>query len=331
MRKVAKQLGFTLIELLVVISIIGILIGLLLPAVQKVREAANRMTCTNHLKQYALALHNHHGTFEKFPSGGYHSYAPSPNRSGLNQSGSWVYSILPYLEQEAVFKIGDGTSGVALESANKTRLQIALKIFYCPTRRQVANYPIWPNHLWHILHPPLCANLVGSVTARFDYAFNAGEKWVSWGATATTLASIDSGAFMFPPPDSTNGLIYVHQMLGISDVTDGLSNTYLVGEKYLSKGSSTTGVENGDEQGPYISDERDSVRYAEFFGNYLNPKQDQIGTDSVPDTFRFGSPHSGGFNMAFADGRVQVVSYGIKEAVHRAFCTRAGGEVVPND
>ena len=334
MSKVAKHVGFTLIELLVVISIIGILIGLLLPAVQKVREAANRMTCTNHLKQYALALHNHHGTFEKFPSGGWHwGYAPLPERVGLKQSASWLYTILPMLEQESLFKLGQGMTGLALEAANKNRLQTPLKIFYCPTRRQVKNYPVFVNRsdgLWYVPQPPLCARLEES--ARIDYAMNGGDIFVEWSNPMTpTVPQVDSDAYVFPSPALATGFTYVHNMVSVNDVTDGLSNTYLIGEKFVSFLSATTGVEYGDDQGPYVSDEWDSVRYGNGFGVYCRPKQDHRGPDSMIEILSFGSAHSGGFNMAFADGRVQVVSYGIKEAVHRAFCTRAGGEVVPND
>ena len=330
MSKVAKHLGFTLIELLVVISIIGILIGLLLPAVQKVREAASRMTCTNHLKQYALALHNHHGTFEKFPSGGWHTYAPIPGRSGLNQSGGWLYSILPFLEQESLFKLGEGLNGVALELLNKKKLETPLKIFYCPSRRQPKNYPIRQDlTLTFVPQPPLCAQLVES--ARIDYAMNGGEVYGGWGLAPPSVGVVDNGAFPFSSSQFCTGLLFVHTMYAFGEITDGLSNTYLVGEKFVSNLSAATGFEFGDDQGPYVSDERDSVRYAEVLANYCKPKQDHLGPDSTVETFSFGSAHSGGFNMAFADGRVQVVSYGIKEAVHRAFCTRAGGEVVPND
>ncbi len=326
--------AFTLIELLVVISIIGILIGLLLPAVQKVREAANRMTCTNHLKQYALALHNFHSAYEKFPSGGWHwGYAPLPERVGLKQSASWLYSILPMLEQESLFKLGQGLSGLALETANKKRLQTPLKIFYCPTRRQVRNYPVFVNRfdgLWYVPKPPLCESLEES--ARIDYSMNGGDVFVEWSQPVPpTVAQVDNGTYIFPSPANSTGLIYTHNMTSISEIADGLSNTYLIGEKFVSQSSAASGVEYGDDQGPYVSDEWDSVRYGNFIGNYCRPKQDNKGPDNIIEILSFGSAHSGGFNMAFADGRVSFVSYGITQVVHRGMCTRAGGEVVSPD
>ena len=333
MKRIKK--GFTLIELLVVISIIGILIGLLLPAVQKVRDAANRMICINHLKQYALALSNFHSVYEKLPSGGWHwGYAPLPERVGLKQPAGWLYSILPMLEQESLFKIGQGFTGLALETANKKRLQTPLKIFYCPTRRQVKNYPIFFNRfdgLWYVPQPPLCERLEES--ARIDYAMNGGDVFVEWSALSPppTVAQVDNGTYVFPSPVFSTGLIYAHNMVSFTDIADGLSNTYLVGEKFVSQSSAATGIEYGDDQGPYVSDEWDSVRYGNLLGNYCKPKQDHKGPDTMVEILSFGSAHSGGFNMAFADGRVQVISYGVKDVVHRGFCTRAGGEVVPND
>src|SRR5207245_2463426 len=134
---VSRRNAFTLIELLVVIAIIGILMGLLLPAVQKVREAANRTTCQNNLKQMSLACHAHHDGVGIFPSGGWYGYTP-PNyirgapAIGAAQQASWAFQILPYVEADNTWRGGQASNDtdralVAIGTANK--------VFFCPSRR----------------------------------------------------------------------------------------------------------------------------------------------------------------------------------------------------
>src|SRR5438876_2072431 len=135
--------GFTLIELLVVIAIIAILIGLLVPAVQKVREAAARTQCQNNLKQIGLAAHNHHDSLRALPHGGvYWSYAPdylSPGQpaTGKGQSAGWMFQILPYLEQDAIWKGGGGTTITACQS---NAIGAVIPLYFCPSRRRPMAY-----------------------------------------------------------------------------------------------------------------------------------------------------------------------------------------------
>jgi prepilin-type N-terminal cleavage/methylation domain-containing protein len=170
--------GFTLVELLVVITIIGILVMLLLPAIQAARESARCIDCGNHIKQLATAMQNYVNTQKTFPSGGYgNTYAPQPARGmGVGQTGAFFYVLLPYLESKPLYELGKGVSPTdesssLLKDTNKQRLTTALPVFYCPSRRPAKNYPT-------TLTPSLCSNL-GGKSARNDYAGNGGEVYLS--------------------------------------------------------------------------------------------------------------------------------------------------------
>jgi prepilin-type N-terminal cleavage/methylation domain-containing protein/prepilin-type processing-associated H-X9-DG protein len=143
MRSVASNRGFTLVELLVVITIIGILISLLLPAVQAAREAARRAQCNNNLKQIGLAAANYESAIKTFPSGGWACYfLGSPDRGvGLRQGGSWLFNILPYLEQNGVYNLQAGKTGTALIASAGTLVSTPVSALYCPSRRQAKAYP----------------------------------------------------------------------------------------------------------------------------------------------------------------------------------------------
>lgn len=177
LRKPRMRPGFTLVELLVVIAIIGVLIAILLPAIQASRESARRIECSNHVKQLALAMHAYLDTQKHFPSGGYGTpYSPHPDLGiGVSQTGSFFYVLLPYLENQQLFEMGKGvgaqnSTDPLLLDANKLRNASPLGIFYCPTRRAVANYPVLASR-----QPLMCSFMTEG--ARTDYAGNAGEYY----------------------------------------------------------------------------------------------------------------------------------------------------------
>jgi prepilin-type N-terminal cleavage/methylation domain-containing protein len=185
--------GFTLIELLVVIAIIAVLIGLLLPAVQKIREAASRMQCANNLKQLGLACHNHHGQFGFFPSGGWDWFTPptyvnGQPRTGAQQQAGWGFQLLPFLEADNVWRAGPLPA-----------IGTPQRVFFCPTRRSPQTLA-FPDE-----YTPTLSG--GDIThALCDYA---GSNWENTGAVRR------------------------YEPVRIGEITDGTSHTLLIGEKRL--------------------------------------------------------------------------------------------------
>ncbi|MBN2022913.1 MAG: DUF1559 domain-containing protein [Pirellulales bacterium] len=330
--------GFTLVELLVVIAIIGVLIALLLPAVQAAREAARRVQCGNHIRQLGLAMLNFHNQYDHFPSGGWgYRWGPHPGRGvGKDQPGGWGYAILNYIEGNALASLGtdvhpnDFTSTKLLQ-ANKVINSTPLVIWYCPSRRAAKAYPM--NSISYVRKPFLCDTLTEG--ARNDYAANAGENipWIpdaGYGGVyafgpGPNYSYAESLTYKFPPVEECTGIVYVRGDFRIADVTDGTTNTYMIGEKYVTPDHYETGISVGDDQGPYNSDERDIVRWARSGATFLQPMQDRPGADY---TWRYGSAHPGGFNMVMCDNSVRLISYNIDQVVHCALSNRMDGTAV---
>ena len=333
--------GFTLVELLVVITIIGVLVGMLLPAVQAAREAGRRAQCANNIKQLALGMQTHLQALGFFPSGGWgYMWTPQPARgAGPPQPGGWGYAVLPYIGQQALYDLGNTVSptdetSTTLLNANRQRLQTPLSVWHCPRAVSPRFFPSAAASA--SVSARLCAPMTFS--AQNDYVANAGEMVCGLDAAGVeqcgfwsgppTLASGLNGGYAFPDGLWTTGVTYTRSQVSDVQITDGLSNTYLVGEKSLDPDWYFTGQSYGDDQGPYFADERDGVRWASFgagTANYLPPTQDRPGSDL---SWSFGSAHAGGFNMAMCDGSVRLFSYSISETIHRCLANRSDGQAI---
>ncbi len=313
--------GFTLVELLVVITIIGILIALLLPAVQAAREAARRLQCQNNLKQMSLAAITHEQQQGFLPTSGWKwSWVGDPDR-GFNrhQPGGFFYNILPFMEQQGLHDLAcDGQSNV-LTAAQKTAARkvarTPLSAFNCPSRRASGLFTSG-TYIAENSDP----NPSGDTSvARGDYGANAGDvvylvEPYAPGGSSSNWANDDKLSW---PIMTLSGVSYQRSEIRVADVTDGLSNTYLVGEKYLNPDYYFTGQDGGDTETWSCGFDVDIVRYTP-----CPPYQDQAGQYA---NAIFGSAHATGCHIAFCDGSVQQISYSINETVHKNLGNRKDG------
>jgi prepilin-type N-terminal cleavage/methylation domain-containing protein len=312
-----RRPAFTLVELLVVIAIIGVLVALLLPAVQAAREAANRMSCGNNLKQIGIAVHNHHDTHRHLPYGA----SDGQNQDCCNwntaydikdiRGWAWSFHILPFMEQQPLYDLGGTTA------ANHTLIgQTAVNGYYCPSRR-----------------PP---GIYGS-SAKNDYAANGGGNIsggaVTVGGTSFTLKGYgDDGPFSQPwddnqiKPGPVTSSTPMKRKRTFANIKDGLSNTALVGEKQLH--DAVWGAAGGDNELWHNSGwDEDMSRFG-----YQTPEPDKLHPDvTTPSNFwsrRFGGPHSGGVQMVRADGSVTLVPYTVDALTWFNFCRMNDGQAI---
>jgi prepilin-type N-terminal cleavage/methylation domain-containing protein/prepilin-type processing-associated H-X9-DG protein len=344
--------GFTLVELLVVITIIGILIALLLPAVQAAREAARRLECTNNLKQISLAVLSFEQTNGHFPSGGWGwNWTGDPDRgTDIEQPGGWVFAVLPHLDQQALYDLGsDGQPNIWTPkqlAGCAQRIQTPLSMMNCPTRRRALAYPVyWGGYGYTDLthHRPWGSDPVPTC-ARTDYAACAGDQIYGWdlpGPETLDMANTMTKNGTWPKPDvpgkssmpyvmdTASGISYLRSRITIADITDGTSSTYMVGEKYLTPDHYYDGDEGADNESMYCGYDNDNHRTTYYDGKTPDHRPMEDTPGYIPASYAvFGSAHADSLNMAFCDGSVQAVSYNIDPEIHRCLGNRKDGKTI---
>jgi prepilin-type N-terminal cleavage/methylation domain-containing protein len=316
----ASRRAFTLVELLVVIAIIGILIALLLPAVQASREAARKTECKNNLRQMALGFLNHENARQFFPSSGWgNKWIGDPDGGfGATQPGGWAYSILAYMDYQNLFDAGNRLAELAMvsdldegndiEEGHFVRIvSTAVPLYNCPTKRLATLYPMHSIHNALANNVPNCSSTNGCRVARGDYSANSGNKNV--GDLQGPSLSLEKPWYPVKKPDRPqNGISYNRSEVKFKQITDGASKTIMVGERYLNPLAYETGFDPGDNQCVYSGHNSDTNAYTGRGDSALTPQRDRAGAEL---THYFGSAHNEGLHVANCDGAVNFIEYDV--------------------
>ncbi|MDX1961933.1 MAG: DUF1559 domain-containing protein [Pirellulales bacterium] len=322
--------GFTLVELLVVISIIGILVSMLLPAVQQARESGNRVQCKNNLRNLGTGAKLHETAQKFYPTGGWGwGWAGDADRGFTRkQPGSWFYNILPYIEEPALHDLGKGVVNQTLKhQQHAKRAATPVAVFNCPTRRRALTWAM-PNPRYVNMDN----NLIRNGIARTDYAANGGDVAFAgipeFGPQANALTftnaqwkPLETAGNNYSRDHNTTGIVSIRSEWTSSAIKDGQSKTYLAGERYIDAALYESGQASDDDQGWDVAYDWDNIRGTQ------NPPQFDVNANNGGGADFFGSAHTTVFNMVMCDGSVQTLSYDVNRFVHRVLGHRADGQM----
>lgn len=335
-----ERAGLTLVELLAVIAIIGLLVALLLPAVQSAREAARRVSCSNNLRQIGIGVQSHIAANGTFPTNGWGwAWLGDPDRGvDWRQPGGWIFNTLPFVDQLPIHQLQSGKTGDDRWTAAVIMMQTPIAVLNCPSRR--------PAQLTRFGGGSPLQSFSGktapSRVAKSDYACNAGTLTNVGGPSLATCPLPATWTPLSTAPPSyaagvdavgasvwscfnreMTGVAFVGSAVTPAHVRDGLTFTYLGGEKYLNPDQYDNGGNAGDNESMYIGDNADTCRWVSS-----RPLQDTRG---VADYLQFGSAHATQAHMLFCDGAVRPISYEISIATHRQLGNRRDGQVLDTD
>ena len=301
MRSRVSLTAFTLVELLVVIAIIGILVALLLPAIQAARESARRNECQSNLKQAGMAIQMHHDVKQHFPMG----------RDRFDQFGvSWAFQLLRHLEETAVYQARVATARVDDEQ-NVPAMRTPIAVYACPSRRVAAADRDFDND--DADPQVLAAATLG------DYAANAGHRF----DTGMYLAETEAERKFIRPDPAVAGPIFSASRISARQVTDGLSKTLAIGERHIPpvpEGTAANREHYAQADTAFLAGDRPEVIFA-------GTEEGLAAGPDDPNLARFGSDHPGVVQFAFLDGHVEAIQDAVDVASLEAKSTIAGDEV----
>ena len=312
-----RGFGFTLIELLVVLAVIGVVVALLLPAVQSARESARRILCSNNLRQIALGFHNYQGAHNAFPAGGYGGSLPTLSVANApavqaRRISSWGQAILPFAEQSPLYNsINQGYWYFASE--NSTSGQTSLSVYLCPSSRVTS------------LTRPNGDNASSPGFARNDYSGNYGER-----ALRCYPATGCGNSYADAPSGGGRGvtLTSFEPINSVMTLTDGTAYTVVVGEAPEAIHGLWIGHKNFLDQSAPINARFGTVPGTVWDSCQVPSGSPNIGRIGCDFGQEFGSYHVGGAAFAFADGSARFVREAIAPKVLAAILSRRGGEIV---
>ncbi len=307
-----RRSGLTVVEVMLVLSILGLLLALLLPAVQSAREAARRISCQNNLHQISVASLAFEASHRFLPSNGWaFNWVADPERGyGRNQPGGWAYHIAPHLEVRFPTP-SDAYLGTS-EQVRTLLAQTFVATFRCPSR-PAPNFA--PTNPWS---NPVNALFV-STSPRTDYAICEGDYITDTRRGPNSLEEGDSPNYPWRNVSRATGVSFLRSEVRVVEVSDGLSNTYLIGEKNVCQQNYASLGDDGYDQSLFSGVDLDLSRWSHF-----PPATD----GQTPGVRQFGSAHASVFHMSFCDGSVRSLSYSIDSHTHQFLGNRRDGQKI---